>query len=353
MHAMLKTMRYEVTAVVVSYNREQLLNECLNGINEQTRRPDHVIVIDNASTDRSPSVADHFARHTSIDTRIIHLPENLGGAGGFTAGIALAIEPLLRPKSGDQAGYENGLYIPQPGCIHYVWLMDDDTIPQPTALEELLAASDACIAQNHRAPTALGSQALWTDGREHLMNKPRPRRILAHGAPHLHAFPDAYQVRSLSFVSCLLNADVIAAMRRLPKAAYFLWNDDYEYTTALLRHHIGYYVPASQVVHKTQVFGSSDADPGARFFNEVRNKIWLWRFSRRNFDIVERITFLAKTARRWYLTWLRSPDRAFIARCFKEGWRDGWLSNPEPNHSIDFGNNDVNYAVHLCEQATL
>ena len=49
-------MRYSVTAVVVSYNREELLAECLAGIDRQTRQPDHLIVIDNASTDGSIEV---------------------------------------------------------------------------------------------------------------------------------------------------------------------------------------------------------------------------------------------------------------------------------------------------------
>ena len=50
-------MRYSVTAVVVSYNREELLAECLAGIDRQTRQPDHLIVIDNASTDDAPAVS--------------------------------------------------------------------------------------------------------------------------------------------------------------------------------------------------------------------------------------------------------------------------------------------------------
>ena len=34
------------------------------------------------------------------------------------------------------------------------------------------------------------------------------------------------------------------------------------------------------MVHKTKTFGSTDADPGERFFYEVRNKVWL--FTRSN-----------------------------------------------------------------------
>ena len=46
-------MRFNVTAVVVSYNREQLLGECLDGLAVQTRPADRVIVVDNASTDHA------------------------------------------------------------------------------------------------------------------------------------------------------------------------------------------------------------------------------------------------------------------------------------------------------------
>src|SRR5699024_1089872 len=42
-----------VVAVVVTYNREELLQQCLDGLAAQERLPDAVVVIDNASTDAS------------------------------------------------------------------------------------------------------------------------------------------------------------------------------------------------------------------------------------------------------------------------------------------------------------
>lgn len=130
----------------------------------------------------------------------------------------------------------------------------------------------------------------------------------------------AYQVRSLSFVSCMLNMGAIRGRRRLPISAFFLWNDDFEYTTALLRNGVGYYVPASEVVHKTKKFGSSDADPGQRFYNEVRNKIWMLRFCRSDFSFGGLLSFLAKTARRWLLTVMRAGDRpSFSSACATAG----------------------------------
>ena len=64
--------------------------------------------------------------------------------------------------------------------------------------------------------------------------------------------------------------------RGLPVADYFLWNDDFEYSTRLIRGGVGLYCPDSVVVHKTRTFGSTDADPGERFFYEVRNKVWMF-----------------------------------------------------------------------------
>ncbi len=104
---------HDVTvAVVVAYNRRDLLPESVEATLAQTVAPDAVIVVDNASDDGS---ADALAeRHPEVD--IVRLERNTGGAGGFTIGIALAL---------------------QRGSARWVWLMDDDTVPKPTALEAL------------------------------------------------------------------------------------------------------------------------------------------------------------------------------------------------------------------------
>ncbi|MCI1791971.1 MAG: glycosyltransferase [Bifidobacterium tibiigranuli] len=324
-------MSLTVTAIVVSYNRAGLLQECLDALAAQTRQPDRVIVIDNASTDGAADVAEQHP----LQPEVTVLDHNVGGAGGFCAGIARA----LADAAADHSQQTN----------HYVWLMDDDTIPTSTALEQLLAAAGEARERNGVWPAVLGSKALWTDGREHLMNKPRPRTWRALGAAKLQQSAEAFQVRSLSFVSCLINARMIESARALPRAAYFLWNDDYEYTTKLLRHATGYYVPASEVIHKTKVFGSSDADPGERFFFEVRNKLWILRFSRSNFTAAEYTELLLKTLRRWVLTYWRSPDRAVILDCLKRGLREGLGQRPAGNAELLAGNPEIVAAIGAVE----
>jgi len=292
-----------VAAVVVAYNRRELLLECLAAVAAQTRPVDVVVVVDNASTDGSAETVR--SAHPDADVRGLRV--NTGGAGGFAVGIERAVVAH---------------------AADLVWIMDDDTVPQPTALEALLEVRGA-----EPGLTLLASRALWTDGSEHPMNTPKPRIGARRVARDRAAAHGAIPVRSASFVSALVSADAIRE-HGVPIADYFIWNDDFEYTTRLLRRGEGWYVPASVVVHKTKALGSSDADPGERFYFEVRNKLWLFRFAAANFAWWEWCLYVAATARRWFRTWLRSSNRAVLARAGRRGWRDGWRSRPRPNAEV-------------------
>src|SRR4051812_35207484 len=73
-------------AVVVTYNRKALLTECLQALGAQTRAPDEILVVDNASTDGTAAmVREHFP-----DVRLEALDTNRGGAGGFHHGLDAA-----------------------------------------------------------------------------------------------------------------------------------------------------------------------------------------------------------------------------------------------------------------------
>jgi glycosyltransferase involved in cell wall biosynthesis len=120
--------------------------------------------------------------------------------------------------------------------------------------------------------------------------------------------------------------------RGLPVADYFLWNDDFEYSTRLIRGGTGLYCPASVVVHKTRVFGSTDADPGERFFYEVRNKLWMFTRSR-SLSVPEKALYGASTARRWVRTFAKSSDRRVLRRALGRGLRAG-VHRPRANARV-------------------
>jgi rhamnopyranosyl-N-acetylglucosaminyl-diphospho-decaprenol beta-1,3/1,4-galactofuranosyltransferase len=290
-----------VVAVVVTWNRRDLLRLALGALRNQTRPVDQIVVIDNASTDGTTDMV----RREFEEVDLVTLCRNTGGAGGFAAGIEHAL-----------VGHEPDL----------LWLMDDDTVPEPTALQALIATGARC---NGRRPAVLASRVVWSDGRDHPMNTPRRKPWVRRAESRRAKAAGAVPIRSASFVSILVDAETIET-RGLPIADYFLWNDDFEFTTRLLRRRVGLLCPDSVVVHKTKTFGATDADPGERFFYEVRNKVWVFSRSR-GLNPVEKATYAAGTARRWIRTFAASSDRRALAREFRRGMRAGIRSRPRPN----------------------
>ena len=292
-----------VVTVVVSYNRRPLLLESLAAIQAQTRRPDAVIVVDNASTDgTADAVRAGFA-----DVEAVVLTRNTGGAGGFAVGMTMALA--------DGADL--------------MWLLDDDAVPEPGALDALLRARHAVPGA---PPALMASRVVWTDGRAHPMNTPRRRPFASRAEQASAAEIGCVPIRSASFVSTLVDA---AATRRmgLPRADYFLWNDDFEFTTRLLRHDVGLLCPASVVVHKTSKFGSTAADPGERFFYEVRNKIWTLT-APGTLGTLERLLYTGSTLRRWVRTFARSKDRKTLRHAFVRGVRAAVRNRPRPTSDV-------------------
>ena len=292
-----------VHAVVVAYNRRDLLIEGLTGITGQTRPADVIHVIDNASTDGTAEMVRERFPHV----RLHELPSNTGGAGGFAAGLAFAL------ADGSDL----------------VWLMDDDTVPRPDALQALL---DIAERYEGTPPALLASRVVWTDGRDHPMNSPRSKPGVSADERRAALAVGCQPVRSASFVSVLVES---AAVREvgLPEAAFFLWNDDFEFTTRLLRHRRGLVCPASVVEHRTRTFGASETDPGERFYFEVRNKVWTFTRSD-GLSPREKAWYGGSTLRRWTRTFAASNRRSVLLSGLRHGLLDGVRRGPRPSSAV-------------------
>ncbi|MEV8214522.1 glycosyltransferase [Leifsonia sp. NPDC077715] len=104
-----------VTAIVVAQSGGAHLQRTLDALAEQTRRPDAVIAVDCASTDDAARLLAE-----AQPTQLISLPEKLP----FGASVAAAVR-VLPPVDGSE---------------QLLWLLAQDTAPEPQALESLLAA---------------------------------------------------------------------------------------------------------------------------------------------------------------------------------------------------------------------
>ena len=238
-----------VCAVIVTYNRLQMLTECISALKNQTSSCD-VLVIDNASTDGTFD----FLRSIE-DVGFVSLDRNTGGAGGFNRGMREAVE----------RGYD------------YVWVMDDDVIPQPDALDYLLEADTLLKGQYGW----LCSVPLWTDGTECRMNRPKLYKAF-YTDIHLlkHSLVRAEQA---TFVSLFVKTTVIREYG-LPIKEFFIWGDDMEFTRRLsVRGKLPcYLVGKSIIIHAMKLnVGSSIALDGIeridRYNYAFRNDNYLYR----------------------------------------------------------------------------
>ena len=282
-----------VCAVVVTYNRLELLTRCLEHLTQQSRRPDAILVVDNASSD---GTAEMLAARD--DVTVMRLEENLGGAGGFERGLEAA----------HAAGWD------------WAWLLDDDTFADERCLEALLAGA----ARAPRRPSVMASVVQWRDGSLHPMNRPW-LRIVPRGRFAEAAARGLAPIRAATFVSTMVHRDAVAR-HGLPPGHYFVWLDDIQYTARVLRDGDGYLVPESVAVHWTPRAYDTVTDTRDRFYLKVRNQLWLLRGP--SFAGIERLRY-AQSGLRAVVTYLRqSPDTGRAVRTVLKGLRDGLRAEP-------------------------
>ena len=62
-----------ITVIVPAYNEEKLLGKCLESLAQQKPAPDEIVIVDNASTDRTPDIIKAFiAKHPELSVTAIY-----------------------------------------------------------------------------------------------------------------------------------------------------------------------------------------------------------------------------------------------------------------------------------------
>ena len=238
----------KVIAVIVTYNRKELLKECIEAILDQNYKNCDILVVDNNSTD---GTYDYIKK--LIGKRVIYknTGANLGGAGGFNYGI----------KEAYNLKYD------------YIWIMDDDCIVHKDSLDEFLKA-DKKLNGNYGF---LSSKVLWQDGSLCVMNKQKKKF-----AKWLKDFETNYQtIEMASFVSMFIKSETIKKYG-LPIKEFFIWTDDWEFSRRISRKEKCYYISSSVVTHKCKEnIGASidtvEGDRIDRFKYLYRNDVVLYR----------------------------------------------------------------------------
>jgi rhamnopyranosyl-N-acetylglucosaminyl-diphospho-decaprenol beta-1,3/1,4-galactofuranosyltransferase len=125
-----------VLAHIHTMNDADVVEQLLEALRRQTRPPEAILVVDNASTDGT------LNRTFPENVTIIRNPENLGTSGTVRIGLA--------------HGLEHG--------FHWVWLFDADSVPEPDVLEKLLTFFESLPAANRQQVCFLAARPLTATG---------------------------------------------------------------------------------------------------------------------------------------------------------------------------------------------
>lgn len=164
-----------IGTVIVTHNNVTMLRSLINDLLKQTRKPDEIIIIDNASSDETELLRSEYPH-----LHYIRLQENLGSAGGYHEGLKAAC------KNND-----------------FVWTLDDDLIIDKNALE-LLERWWRILEKNYR----LGAV----------------RCTMSRSLKSL----DPIKINTFAWRGTLLKKEVILDVG-FPLKEYFLYAEDDEY----------------------------------------------------------------------------------------------------------------------------
>lgn len=290
-------MALKIFAVVVTYNRYNLLKENLRSLLGQAIKIDTIIVVDNASTDGTlrKLSEDGWTGHPSI--QVLALPDNTGGAGGFAAGMRHALE----------LGAD------------WLWMMDDDAVPHRSALEKLLAVAV-------EKTSVYGSLAVNGDDTSWATTLVSQERKVVNKKCDV---PVLAEVQSLPFLGFFINKDLVSEIG-FPDEGYFIAADDVEYCMRAQHAGHGVYIAGNSLIEhpKSQrysfgLFGVKliclTLPPWKRYY-DTRNRLLIgkkyygWRYY---FKTIPG-SFLRLLA-----ALLNEPHRAAQAKAFFAGLLDG------------------------------
>jgi GT2 family glycosyltransferase len=215
-----------VAAVTVAFDAVHQLPRQIDALLRQTHPLHEIIVVDNASTDgTSAMLAERYPQVT-----VLRMPENLGAAGGWAAGLSYA----ALDKGHD-----------------WVWTFDQDSVPDRTTLETLLAGLTELgdIGKEvgmvvpmgvHRATATRYPPLLWRDG---------------------FLKPSAEQMRQPIWFADMAIASGSIVMREVvqqvgvPRADFFMDISDFEYCLRIRSR--GYKIAVISRVEMSHEIGST------------------------------------------------------------------------------------------------
>ncbi len=248
----------KITAVVVTFNRLELLKQGIECLRKQQKLTG-IIVVNNGSTDGTREWLD-----AQPGLLVVH-QDNVGGSGGFYTGIERA--------------YSEG--------ADWIWCMDDDVFPHPDCLDRLLPYTDRPEV-GILSPRRLLEGKVFTHEFRHF-NFTNPVGSLHGRKLAKQQVNQATEIVGADFEGPFISRRVVEKIG-LPNRELFIFCDDTDY--CLRAHLAGFkllYIPEA-LMDKHKFFSddtwtSRNRKKKWKRYYQVRNEAYLNHHYGRNFGV--------------------------------------------------------------------
>ncbi len=315
-------MSDSVCAVVVTYNRKDLLIECLEALKKQTRPIQGIYLIDNASTDGTPGlllekgyiselppqnlkepwekefIIQNLTNMDDIKLHYVRMHENTGGAGGFYEGV----------KRGYEKGYD------------WLWLMDDDVEPNEDCLYELLYSLKEFL--NFSTPPVLVPLRIYNNKIVKIETKKLDFNNLFNfftydNIDERDISKSFFSISAMAFEGPLIHSRIISQVG-FPNPNFFIFADDTDYSIRIVKKSKIFMIPSAILTKKLL---TNDENITWKTYYLLRNIIWLDRQYGNNFLVKflrPFITFL-RFIKKYFLD-LNLTSLKYLLLAFKDGY---------------------------------
>lgn len=216
-------MRTKYAVIIVTYNRELLLRECIDNVKNQIIVPDSIIIVNNASTDGTYEYLEELTKKSELFD-IIHLSKNTGGAGGFAKGIECALQK----------------------DVDSVLIIDDDAMIEKDYMQKILQIRLQNPQYRAFAGTVKINERIDTFHRRNLQKA----GLISRNCKEWEYEQPSFACDIASFCGMVVDTGLIRQIG-LPHAEYFIWYDDTEYSLRIHQYSKILVVTAAVLNHKT------------------------------------------------------------------------------------------------------
>lgn len=289
----------KVTAIIATFNRLDFLKEIIQALRNQTYKIDNIVVTNNSSED---GTEEWLNEQKDI---IVQKQENVGSSGGQYTGMKGAMET---------------------DC-DFIWMMDDDVVPEKNCLENLMKVADE---NKIVAPVRYNNDGTLFWNETINFNISNPFKSIWDGINNKEYYDkqgELVYTEGLTFEGPLIPRNIVEKIG-YPEFSFFIYADDSEYMIRAIKHEFKTYLVKSAKMNRKLPVPDLHKDFNWKHYYIIRNIIAIDKLHG-SFWVSKLRPFFYKY--RWLKRAQNEEERKIVINAFEDG----------QDYKIKFSNNAI------------